>query len=144
MDNTLFFLLIAMLTYRTIDLLTIRQKLEQLASRVSRDVQWNAPTIVRMRSVRRLCRDESRTFLVYYKVMNKIRLEFVSLLMGLYLFIFAVVGFSLLSSVSVKNGKEGNLVVAVVTALVSLLASLLNLALEFVRSMYERKGSLTS
>ena len=114
---TLFFLVTAMLFYRTLDLLSTKEKLEQIALRAT---WWRSDgvTFSVVRAARRATKHNARAVLMHFKVLMRLRQEFIAYLMFLYLILFAGVGFSVLLVDSVRNGSGASFVVAIATATV--------------------------
>lgn len=134
---TLFVLVTAMLAYRTVDLLSTRQKLDQIAKRApcARNGQTS---FGQRREVRRSNGVHARTALAHLRWVMLLRKEFYAAMMGLYLLIFAGIGYSVLTIEAVQSGRALSLVVAGATALVSLIYSAVNLEVERVKVYVER------
>ena len=129
---TLFFLVLAMLVYRTVDLLSARKKLEQLAVRV----KWGADgkiTFPVLREAYRICKDNAREVLPSLRILMLVRQEFVAGMMGIYLLLFTMIGFSALLSDDVRTGRKASLIVAIATAIVSFTSSIVNFMVEKVK-----------
>jgi hypothetical protein len=129
---TLFLLVTAMLCYRTLDLLSTKVKLEQVALRAT----WWSDTCAKYSLVRmaiRATNHNARTVLFHLKILMRIRQEFIAYMMFLYLFLFAFVGFSVLLFDAVRSGGGASFVVAIATAIVSFLTSAMNYEIEKVR-----------
>jgi hypothetical protein len=131
-SKTLFFLVTAMLVYRSIDLLTTRAKLEQLAVKNS-ILNAERVDLAAMRQIVRICGDNARVIIPHVRFVMFLRREFLAGMMLLYLFILLMIGIWTQISDAVRNGNGESFVVAVATALVSLIASALNFELEKVK-----------
>jgi hypothetical protein len=129
---TLFILVSAVLIYRTVDLVSTKVKLEQLAVKAS---WWTGEglSFSVLRAAVRACKTNTRTVVSCFRLLMRIRADFVAGLMLLILALFAIVGYSVLLSEGVRTGARATLVVAVITALVSLIASVTNLLIEKVK-----------
>jgi hypothetical protein len=140
---TLFFLVTAMLVYRTVDLLCTKEKLEQLASRatwwkkesITFKAWWKNESITFsvIIGAARTTKHNARAVLLHFKILMLIRQEFIAGTMVLYLSLLAMIGYSVMLSEYVRTGNGASLVVAVATALVSLVASLMNYEIEKVK-----------
>lgn len=129
---TLFILVAAMLVYRTVDLVSTKEKLEQVALRTN---WWTGKfTFAVLRGALRHCKRDARVLLPRISLLMRIREEFVAGLMLLYLFLFMIVGLCVLLSEGVRTGAKVTLVVAIVTAIISLISSIINLLIEKVKT----------
>jgi hypothetical protein len=128
---TLFFLVSAMLVYRTIDLLATRVKLEQLRLRAT---WWRseAITLTVIRGAVRASKQNAREVLFHVNILMRIHSEFIAGMMVLYLAILAGIGYAVLLW-DVRDGSGASFVVAMATATVSLLTSALNFEIEKVK-----------
>lgn len=128
---TLFFLVTAMLLYRTVDLLAARKKLDQLAARVK---WWDgSPSFLVLRKAFKLWNHNAREVVPSLRVLMLIRKEFLPGLMGIYLFLFAMLGYSTLLFDDVRSGKKASFIVAIATAIVSFTSSIVNYIIEKVK-----------
>ena len=130
---TLFILVAAIALNRVLDFLTIKQKLEQLASRVTGcdDFHFSYSTLKRTAESTK----EVRAVLRNFHILMHVRREYYFLLGGLCLLLFLILGCStsVFPEVEKGYGTAATFVLALVTALMSVCTSLLNFAIEKVR-----------
>lgn len=96
-SSTLFVLVTAMLVYRTIDLLSVKQKLEQIAKKAP-CAPDGGMTYAQKKRAARAYGVHARTVLRDLRVVMWLRKEFFSSMMGLYLVVFSLLGYSVLYS----------------------------------------------
>ncbi|TAK93477.1 MAG: hypothetical protein EPO07_18070 [Verrucomicrobia bacterium] len=160
----LFILVTGMLIYRTVDLFSVWHKLEQLALRAhwwnddeitypnilvipyakifssiflrSKTVVLGGPRISRkiMRNAVRAKERNVRAVLWHLNFLMSVRREFIAGMMLLYLLILTFIGFSVYLLDGEQEGGGASFVVAVATAVVSLLSSAINCELEKIKT----------
>jgi hypothetical protein len=131
-SKTLFFLVTAMLVYRSIDLLTTRAKLEQMAVK-NPILNAERVDVSAMRHIVRICGDNARIMIPHVRFIMFLRREFLAGMMLLYLFILLIIGLWTQISNALRSGTGESFVVAIATGLVSLIASAVNFELEKVK-----------
>lgn len=125
---TLFILIAAVIIYRVVDLFSTKQKIEQLAMRNA----WENYGRIRYSMIRTTARNtkNAKAILWRFKFLMVIREEFFAILAAIMLVIFTFLGVCVFSS----NGTASvNFIVAIITFVISLAVSALNLTVENVR-----------
>jgi len=130
---TLFVLIAGVLIYRVADLFSTKQKLEQLASRTA----WENNKRLSFSMIRGIARNTRNVnaVLLRFKILMLVREDFLLYLAFLILFVFTSLGVAVWLSDDIRNGgnASASFIVAIIAAIVSFAASVLNLIVENVR-----------